>query len=63
VGGLVSAGILCAIAATVTLWSGPLAAASGALHTSAQQPAHSAVARPTSSLSTGTAGSTGSVRQ
>jgi hypothetical protein len=53
VGGLVSAGILCAIAATVTLWSGPLAAASGALHTSAQQPAHSAVARPTSSLSTG----------
>ncbi len=30
VGGLVSAGILCAIAATVALWSGPLTAASSA---------------------------------
>jgi hypothetical protein len=29
-----AAGILCAIAATVTLWSGPLAAASSALHSS-----------------------------
>jgi len=29
-------GLLCAVAATVTLWSGPLSAVSGALHTSAQ---------------------------
>jgi hypothetical protein len=33
-------GILCAIAATVAVWSGPLFAASGALHTSSQVPAH-----------------------
>jgi hypothetical protein len=29
-------GILCVVAATVTLWSGPLSAVSGALHSSAQ---------------------------
>jgi hypothetical protein len=29
-------GLLCAVAATVTLWSGPLSAASGALHSSGQ---------------------------
>jgi hypothetical protein len=34
-GRAIAVGILCSIAATVTLWSGPLAAASGALHTSA----------------------------
>jgi hypothetical protein len=30
-----AAGILCAIAATVGVWSGPLAAASGTLHSGA----------------------------
>ena len=36
-------GLLCAIAATVALWSGPLAAASGALHSDASSvPAHQA---------------------
>jgi hypothetical protein len=29
-------GVLCAIAATVAMWSGPLSSLSGALHTSAQ---------------------------
>ena len=29
-------GLLCGVAATVTLWSGPLSAVSGALHASAQ---------------------------
>jgi hypothetical protein len=33
-GRALAVGILCAIAATVTLWSGPLASASSALHTS-----------------------------
>ena len=28
-------GLLCGVAATVTLWSGPLSAVSGALHSSA----------------------------
>jgi hypothetical protein len=31
-GRAIAVGILCSIAATVTLWSGPLASASGALH-------------------------------
>lgn len=34
-GRAIAAGILCAIAATVGLWSGALASASGALHSSA----------------------------
>jgi hypothetical protein len=29
-------GLLCVVAATVTLWSGPLSSVSGALHSSAQ---------------------------
>ena len=33
-------GFLCAVAATVTLWSGPLSAASGALHSSGQAQSH-----------------------
>ena len=36
-GRLIAVGILCSIAATVTLWSGPLASASGALHSSTTQ--------------------------
>jgi hypothetical protein len=36
-GRVIAAGILCSIAATVTLWSGPLASASSALHSSATQ--------------------------
>jgi hypothetical protein len=36
-GRMIAAGILCSIAATVALWSGPLASASGALHSSATQ--------------------------
>jgi hypothetical protein len=36
-GRVIAAGILCSIAATITLWSGPLASASGALHSSATQ--------------------------
>jgi hypothetical protein len=35
-GRAVAVGILCAIAATVGLWSGPLASASGALHSGSQ---------------------------
>jgi hypothetical protein len=35
-GRAIAVGILCAIAATVSLWSGALAAASGALHSPAQ---------------------------
>jgi hypothetical protein len=36
-----AAGVLCAIAATVAVWSGPLAsAASGTLHSSVSSPAH-----------------------
>ncbi len=57
VGGLVSAVILCAAAGTVALWSGPLATASSALHTSAQQPVHVVAARSASSHSTGSTGS------
>ena len=36
-GRAIAVGILCSIAATVTLWSGPLASASSALHSSATQ--------------------------
>jgi hypothetical protein len=36
-GRAIAAGILCSIAATVALWSGPLASASGALHSDAAQ--------------------------
>ena len=36
-GRVIAAGILCSIAATVALWSGPLASASSALRTSATQ--------------------------
>jgi hypothetical protein len=39
-GRAVAAGILCAIAATVAVWSGPLFAASSALHASGQAPVH-----------------------
>jgi hypothetical protein len=39
-GRVVAAGLLCAIAATVAVWSGPLFAASSALHASSQPPAH-----------------------
>jgi hypothetical protein len=41
-GRVAAAGILCAIAATVGVWSGPLAAASGTLRSSASMtsPAH-----------------------
>ncbi len=63
VGGMVSAGILCAIAATVAFWSGPLSAASSALHTSAQQPVHVVVARSTSSPSSPPMDSARSLRQ
>ena len=34
-----AAGLLCAIAATVAVWSGPLFAASSALHATGQTPA------------------------
>jgi hypothetical protein len=36
-----AAGLLCAVAATVALWSGPLFAASSALHASSQPAGHS----------------------
>jgi hypothetical protein len=40
-GRVAAAGILCAIAATVAVWSGPLAsAASGTLHSSPSPPVH-----------------------
>ena len=39
-GRVIAAGILCAIAATVAVWSGPLASASGTLHTSAPTAVH-----------------------
>jgi hypothetical protein len=38
-GRVIAAGVLCAMAATVTLWSGPLASASGTFHTAATAPA------------------------
>ncbi len=37
-GGLIAAGILCSVAATITVWSGPLASASNALHSNAETP-------------------------
>jgi len=39
-GQVIAGGILCAIAATVSVWSGPLASASGSFHTGAPAPAH-----------------------
>ena len=39
-GRAVAAGILCAIAATVAVWSGPLFAASSALHAGSQPQVH-----------------------
>jgi hypothetical protein len=42
-GRAVAAGFLCAIAATVAVWSGPLFAASSALHASGQAQAHTIV--------------------
>jgi hypothetical protein len=39
-GRVAAAGLLCAIAATVAVWSGPLFAASGALHANSQAQAH-----------------------
>jgi hypothetical protein len=43
-GRALAVGILCSIAATVTLWSGPLASASSALHSSAAQHVQSGAA-------------------
>ena len=43
-GRAVAAGILCAIAATVAVWSGPLFAASSALHASGQAPVQTSTA-------------------
>jgi hypothetical protein len=37
-GRVIAAGILCSAAATVAVWSGPLAAASGALHSNTALP-------------------------
>lgn len=34
-GRAIAVGVLCAVAATITLWSGPLESASGALHSGA----------------------------
>ena len=39
-GKAVAAGVLCAVAATVAVWSGPLSAASGALHSGSAAPTH-----------------------
>jgi hypothetical protein len=44
-GRVIAAGILCAIAATVTVWSGPLASASGTLHSGAAAPVHASADR------------------
>ena len=41
-GGTLAAGILCAIAASIALWCGPLAAATGALHSGTQSTVHAA---------------------
>ncbi len=38
--GPLAAGLLCAAAATVAIWSGPLAAASHAFHTTTQPATH-----------------------
>ncbi len=42
-GRTIAVGFLCAVAATVGVWSGPLAAATGALHSSDATPGHAAV--------------------
>jgi hypothetical protein len=42
-GRTIAAGFLCAVAATVSVWSGPLAAASRALHSSGTTAAHVAL--------------------
>jgi hypothetical protein len=39
-GRTIAAGILCAIAATVGVWSGPLASATSALHSSGASASH-----------------------
>ena len=39
-GRVAATGILCAIAATVGVWSGPLASASGTFHTAAPASSH-----------------------
>ena len=39
-GRVIAAGVLCAMAATVAVWSGPLASASGTFHTNAPAPVH-----------------------
>jgi hypothetical protein len=44
-GKAIAAGILCAVAATVALWSGPLASASGALHSGTSAAVHASAAR------------------
>ncbi|HEY6474082.1 MAG TPA: hypothetical protein VIY26_14405 [Acidimicrobiales bacterium] len=46
-GRAVAAGILCAIAATVAVWSGPLFAASSSLHAGGQAQAHASTANHT----------------
>lgn len=42
-GRTIATGLLCAVAATVAVWSGPLASATSALHTSSTTPAHVAL--------------------
>jgi hypothetical protein len=44
-GRIVAAGVLCAMAATVGVWSGPLASASGTLHSGAAPAAHVSAGR------------------
>jgi hypothetical protein len=44
-GRVIGAGILCAIAATVAVWSGPLAAASGTLHSGGPAAVHASTDR------------------
>ena len=39
-GRTIAVGFLCAVAATVGVWSGPLASATSALHSSGATPAH-----------------------
>ena len=47
IGGALAAGFLCLVAATIGVWSGPLASASGALHADASSPAHVAAVHAT----------------
>jgi hypothetical protein len=42
-GRTIAVGLLCAVAATVSVWSGPLASASSALHSSGATPTHVAL--------------------